>query len=136
MPDVARYLQRCSYMLRQGEPVNDIAFYLPVSDAYAAFSPGNANLIQGLRRRVGPDAVGAVLDAGFNMDFFDDDVLRDIGSIDDGALVLGPNRYRAVVLPNVERIPPDTYRMLEEFVRSGGRVIATKRLPSEARPLW
>jgi hypothetical protein len=132
MPDVTRYLQRASWLLRQGAPANDIAFYLPVSDAYASFSPGNANLIESLRNRVGSEAVGAVLDAGFNLDFFDDDVLRQAGSVKDGALVLGPNRYRAVVLPNVERIPLDTYRMLAEFVHSGGKVVATRRQPAFA----
>jgi len=132
MPDVARYLQRSSFLLRQGAPVNDIAFYLPVSDAYASFRPGYANLIESLRRRVGPDAVGAVLDAGYNLDFFDDDVLRQIGTIDNDTLVLGPNRYRAVVLPNVETIPLDTYRMLAEFVRSGGTLIASRLQPSMA----
>ncbi len=132
MPDIAAYLQRCSYLLRQGTPVNDVAFYLPVSDAYAGFRPGYANLIESLRRRVGPDAVGAVLEAGFNIDFFDDDVLRQVGHMDGGTLALGPNRYCAVVLPNVERIPPDTYRMFAEFVRSGGRLIAARQQPAMA----
>jgi hypothetical protein len=132
MPEVARYLQRSSYLLRQGAPVNDIAFYLPVSDAYAGFRPGYANLIESLRFRVGSEAVGAVLDAGFNFDFVDDDVLRQIGRIDDGVLVLGPNRYRGVVLPNVERIPLDTYRMLADFARSGGKLVACRRLPALA----
>jgi len=132
MPDVARYLQRSSYMLRQGEPVNDIALYLPVSDAYAGFRPGYANLIESLRYRVGTEAIGEVLDAGFNLDFIDDDVLRQEGRIDDGALVLGLNRYRVVLLPNVERVPLDVYRKLAEFVRSGGVLIATRRQPAIA----
>ncbi len=132
MPDLARYLQRTSSMLRQGQPANDVAFYLPVSDAYAGFSPGRANLIDSLRDRVGPDAIPAVLDAGFNFDFFDDDVLKKIGKVDKGVLVLGSNRYRAVVLPNVERIPLETYRMLAEFARSGGALIASRRQPALA----
>jgi hypothetical protein len=132
MPDVTRYLQRASYMLRQGQPANDVAFYMPVPDAYAGFSPGRANLIDSLRDRVGPDAIPAVLDAGFNFDFFDDDVLRKIGKVDKGVLVLGANRYRAVVLPNVERIPLETYRTLAEFVRTGGALIASRRQPALA----
>jgi hypothetical protein len=129
MPEVTLYLQRASYLLRQGSPVNDVAFYLPVSDAYASFTPGYANLIESLRRRVGPEAVGAVLDAGFNFDFIDDDVLRRIGRIENGSLILGSIWYRVVVLPNVERIPPDTYRTLAGFVGSGGRLIASRRRP-------
>ncbi len=132
MPDVARYMQRAGYMLRQGKPVNDIAVYLPVSDAYAGFTPGNANLIESLRNRMGPDVIAAILDAGFNFDFFDDDTLKKIGKVENGALTLGSNRYRAVVLPNVECIPPETYRMLAEFARSNGILIASKRQPATA----
>lgn len=132
MPDVTRYLQRTSYILRQGQPANDIAFYLPVADAYASFTPGRANMIDALRDRVGADALPGVLDAGFNLDFFDDDALAQIGRIHQGGLVIGPNRYQAVVLPDVERIPLPTLKMLEEYVRSGGVVIATRRKPALA----
>jgi hypothetical protein len=132
MPDVTRYLQRASYMLRQGQPANDVAFYLPVCDAYAGFSPGRANLIDSLRDRVGPDTIPALLDAGFNFDFFDDDILKKTGKVDKGVLVIGSSRYRAVVLPNVERIPLETYKMLAEFARSGGALIASRRQPALA----
>lgn len=132
MPDLTRYLQRASYLLRQGQPENDVAFYLPVSDAYAGFTLGRANLIDALRERVGPDAIPGVLDAGFNLDFFDDEVLAQMGKVEQGALVLGPNRYKAVVLPNVERIPLATIRMLDEFARRGGVVIASRRKPAIA----
>jgi hypothetical protein len=132
MPDVALYLQRASYMLRQGKPVNDIAFYLPVSDAYASFTPGHANLFESLRDRIGADAISAILDAGYNFDFFDDDVLKQIGKVENGSLALGPNRYRAIILPNVERIPLETYRMLANFVRVGGVLIAYGCQPSLA----
>ena len=37
MPDIAAYLQRVSFLLRQGEPVTDVAIYLPTDDAYAQF---------------------------------------------------------------------------------------------------
>ena len=132
MPDVARYLQRISFLLRQGEPVSDIALYLPNGDAWASFSPGRINLIEALRDRVGPRAVAAALEAGFNLDFFDDEVLKQIGRVEDGALRLGPNRYRIVILPNVERIPLETLTKLEEFSRGGGVLVATRRLPAAA----
>src|SRR5262249_41001611 len=60
---------------------------------------------------------------------FDDDVLMKNGRIEQNKLVLGAGRYRAIVLPAVERIPLETMRKLEEFARAGGIVIATRRLP-------
>jgi hypothetical protein len=132
MPDLARSLQRVSFMLRQGQPVADVAFYLPVGDGWADITPGRAELIAILRGRVGPDVVGRVLEAGVNLDFFDDRVLATIGRVESGALVLGPNRYRAVVMPAVERIPLATWRTLEAFARGGGVLVATRRTPALA----
>ena len=40
MPDIALYLQRVSYLLRQGQPANDVAVYLPTDDAFAGFTLG------------------------------------------------------------------------------------------------
>ena len=48
------------------------------------------------------------------------------------SLVFGKNKYRIVILPGVERIPLHTYRKLEEFVRGGGILIATRRIPQLA----
>ena len=129
MPDITKYLQRSSYLLRQGTAVNDVALYLPNDDGWAHFTNGNPHLIEILRDRVGTDVISTILDSGYGFDFFDDDVLKKTGRIEQDKLVLGSSRYRVVVLPAVERIPLETMRKLEEFVRGGGIVIATRRLP-------
>jgi hypothetical protein len=132
MPDVARYLQRVSFMMRAGQPANDVAVYLPNDDGWAEMSPGNPHLIEVLREHVGPDLLPAIFAAGYNIDFFDDDSFRQVGKIDNGALVLGKNKYKVIILPNVETIPVDTYRKFEEFARANGVLIATRRAPSQA----
>jgi hypothetical protein len=129
MPDVTRYLQRVSFLLRQGTPANDVALYLPIDDAWARFVPGKVgSLIEALAQLVGPDVIPSVLAAGFNLDFVDDGVLAG-AKADTGQLIVGQNRYRAIVLPAVERIPPATLRALESFARQGVRVLATRRTP-------
>ncbi|HEU4932359.1 MAG TPA: glycosyl hydrolase [Pyrinomonadaceae bacterium] len=132
MPDVAKYLQRVSFMMRAGQPANDVAVYLPNDDGWAEMAPGNPHLIEVLREHVGPDLLPAIFAAGYNIDFFDDDSFRQVGKIDNGALVLSRQRYKVIILPAVETIPVDTYRKFEEFVRAGGVLIATKRTPSHA----
>ncbi len=131
MPEISKYLQRVSHLLRQGAPANDVAFYLPNSDAWAGFvNPKVHYMIEALKERIGEDAIAQVLEAGFNLDFFDDEVLRQLGKVEAGALALGPNKYKAVVLPNVERMPLATLQKLEAFARQGGVVIAMRRKPS------
>ena len=44
MPDVARYIERTSFLLRQGQPANQVALLLPTDDAWASFSPGKVSV--------------------------------------------------------------------------------------------
>lgn len=132
MPDVALYLQRVSFLLRQGKPANDVALYLPASDARAAFTPGQASVNRVLERMLGPTLVARILEAGFGLDFVDDTVIGDHGRVEKGALAINGNRFPIVILPNVERMPVETYRKLEAFVHAGGILIATRRTPSLA----
>jgi hypothetical protein len=132
MPDVALYLQRMSYLLRQGQPANDVALYLPNSDAWAHSSAGHVHLIDTLRDLIGANIVGRTLEAGYDLDFFDDEALKRVGRIEGNSLQLGANKYRVVILPNVERIPVETLRKFAEFARGGGTLIATRRLPERA----
>ena len=120
MPDIAKYLQRVSWLLRQGQPSNDVAIYLPVHDAYAQFALGRDSVNQAMPAMVG-SLVPQVLDAGYGFDF-----------IDDGAIASQGISYPILILPNVERIPLATYQKIADYMRRGGVVIATRRLPSLA----
>ena len=132
MPDVAKYLQRVSAMLRQGRPANDVALYLANSDAWAQFVPGRVAMNAAVSQRLGRDIVGKILEAGYNLDFFDDQLLEMRGKVEGGVLAFGDLKYKVVVLAGVERMPPATLQKLEEFARGGGIVVATRSLPSLA----
>ena len=132
MPEVSRYLQRTSAMLRQGTAVNDVALYLPVSDAWSRMQPGKVHLFEMLRDHVGTTLVSSLLDAGFTFDVVDDQRLQVDARVDGRELVIGKARYRAVVVPNAEIVPPQTMDLLAAFVRAGGTVVATRRTPSQA----
>jgi len=121
MPQIARYLQRVSFLLRQGTPVTDVALYLPTADAYAGFTLGHDSVNEAMGRSIGPDIVPQILDAGYNFDCIDDDGIVNAGV-----------PYRVLILPSVERIPLAVYRKIEEYVRKGGIAIATGRAPSLA----
>jgi hypothetical protein len=149
MPDVSRYLQRISALLREGRPVNDVALYLPTSDALGDITPGTAHLLDLLRERIGPAVPAAILDAGYGFDVVDDgalalgsvagnatdgeDEVRSHRAVDArmrvGELVIGAQRFRTVVLPAVRTMPAETLARLRAFQAAGGRVIATDRLP-------
>jgi len=121
MPDVALYLQRVSYLLRQGQPANDVALYLPTDDAFAGFTLGRDSVNQAMDGLIGNTVIPQILDAGYNFDY-----------IDDGAIAHAGIPYSILVLPGVERIPLATLQKIVEFARKGGTVIATRHAPSLA----
>ena len=127
MPDLALYLQRVSFLLRQGEPVADVALYAPTEDAWSTFKPGTTrylNLWAKTGEWIGPNIVPAILDAGFNFDL-----------IDDGTLAEARNRrYKVIVLPGVRWMPEATRRWLAEYARNGGTVLAVRRKPEGEWP--
>jgi hypothetical protein len=130
MPDITLYLQRISFLLRQGEPVNDVAIYIPTDDIYAGFTLGNDSINKALDARLGPDLIGQILDAGYNFDF-----------IDDAAIAQGGVPYKVLVLPAPQRMPEATKRKIEEYKRMGGFVFDTRepasmgeRLKKAVRP--
>jgi hypothetical protein len=131
MPDVNRYIQRVCFMLRQGNPANDIALYLPNSDAWARFTPGKVSLTDDLGECLGHKIVGDILDAGYNLDFFDDQMLDNLARMDSGSMQFSQTlRYRVIVLAGVERMPLSTARKLLDFATKGGQLIATRTLPT------
>lgn len=121
MPAVMRYLQRVSFLLRQGEPANGVAIYLPIEDAFAAMRPDAASVNEAMHRRVRDALIGQVLDSGFGFDFTDAKAVATRG-VSHGVLVL----------PAMERVDPDAYAAIARWVEGGGRLIALGALPSNA----
>jgi hypothetical protein len=121
MPDVTRYLQRASFLLRQGEAANSVAIYLPIEDAFAAMRPEAASVNEAMHRRVPDGLIGQVLDAGYGFDFVDAKALAKQGV-----------RHRTLVLPRMERIDAAAYAAIAAWVEAGGHVISIGDLPSNA----
>lgn len=121
MPDVTRYLQRMSYLLRQGEPDNDVAVFLPDDDVYSEFTLGRATLSGGMSNFVTPELMQQILSAGHNVDFIDSEAIQRVGI-----------HYPVLVLPHVERLSPSILKALAAYVAGGGKVIAVGSIPSKS----
>ena len=122
MPDITKYLQRVSWLLRQGTPANDIAILLPEDDAQAAFTPGHDSVTDEMRKRITPSIMAAILDSGYNVDYIDAATIDKLGVIP----------YPVLFLPPTTRIPLQTYKKIESFAASSGKVIAMDSLPTLA----
>lgn len=121
MPEITRYLQRVSFLLRQGEPANQVAVYLPTDDAQADFTPGHVGVSEEMPRYITPALTASILDAGYNFDYIDADAISKLGI-----------RYPVLVIPHAERIPLETYRRIEEYLQQGGKIVVVGKLPRRA----
>jgi hypothetical protein len=122
MPDVTRYVQRLSWLLRQGKPANDIAILLPEDDAQAAFHPGHVSVTEEMKKRISPELMSSILDAGYNIDYIDAATIDKLNKVP----------YPVLILPAVTRIPLTAYKKIEAYAASGGKVIAIEKAPSLA----
>jgi alpha-L-rhamnosidase len=118
MPYVTKYLTRLSYLMRQGEPANQVALLLPNDDAWASFSPGSVSVTDRMKKLVPPNLIDVVLSSGYNLDFIDADAIDHRGI-----------HSRILILPATERIPKKTLEKIVDFVNDGGKVIAVGRIP-------
>jgi hypothetical protein len=121
MPDVTGYLTRMSWLMRQGEPANQVAVLLPNDDVYAALEPGKVSLSAEMHAYVTPALTAQILDAGQNLDYIDAEAILALGV-----------RYPVLVMPHVTRLAPEVIDKLAAYVRGGGKIVAVGGAPSLA----
>ncbi len=119
MPAVTEYITRISYLMRQGEPANQVAVLLPTDDAWAGFSPSKVTVTGAMQRLITPALMSAILSAGYNVDFIDADAINKVGI-----------NHQILVLPPTDRIPTESLKKIQAFITAGGKAIAVGRAPS------
>lgn len=109
------YIRRCNYLLQQGKPVNDVAYFISE----------DAPKMTGIRD---PE-----LPIGFSYDYINAEVLLERVTVKNGNLVLPDGmRYRMLVLPKLETMRPELLKKISELVKEGITILgpAPNRSPS------
>ena len=128
-PKLAEYIARCSYLLRQGDFVPDIAVYSPLANQWAK---NVLNPRKWTREFDWGELGNLLISNGYNYDLMNDDALQNLAKIDDGKIDIRNMKYKVLILPNVETIPLKTLQFIEKYVDQGGIVIALERLPEKS----
>jgi len=111
------YLARCCYMLQQGMFVADVAYY------YGDQAPNFWPLYHYVPEKPMIDG----LEAGYDYDVVNTDVILNRMSVKDGRIILPDGMsYRILVLPEKNDIPLEVLHKLEELVLAGATVIGPK----------
>jgi len=119
------WVARMSHIMSQGTHVVDAAVHYPVVSLLAGEPPGEEapdyNLYMTLSR--------TLYDAGIDNDIADDDSIL-AAEVKGGRIVMGGNRYAALVFGPETTVRRAVVEKARELVASGGTVIFFGRLPS------
>lgn len=110
--DWIKYLQRCHYLLQQGEPVADVAVYI---GDFAPQMTGPTNPVP----------------TGYDYDYMGSDaILHRLYVVDDEWVIYDEHdpkriaaRYKLLAMPKVKYIRPHVLERLEELYSAGGKII-------------
>lgn len=104
------YVSRCQYLLQQGRFVADVCYYYG-EDAPVGYSSRQISL------KTPP---------GYDFDVCNTEILHQM-SVEDGRIILPSGmKYRVLVLPNSERMTPNTLRSVSNLVKAGATVVGPK----------
>lgn len=109
------YLRRCNYLLQQGTPVNDIAYFIGE----------DAPKMTGIRNPELPE--------GYSYDYINAEVILNRITVKDGKLLLPDGvQYSLLVLPPLKTMRPALLEKIESLVNEGAIVLgsAPERSPS------
>ncbi len=123
------YIARCQSILQAGEADNDVLVYWPYFDALATASPSKLMHqfgVHSIDEWLHPtDLYHLLIDLtenGYSYDLLTDKYLQKFSN-DNGSLVSGDLKYKAIIIPDCERMPVETLEYLLKLKEEGANII-------------
>ena len=138
---VEDYFSRFHVVSERGEPLCDLLVLHPIESVWAQIHHGWVNSLQAACpaiRRVEETFTQVfhwLQGNQIDFDYGDEDLLRRLGDVTDGALDVGEATYRAVLVAGLETIRGTTLDLLARFADAGGRVIFAGEPPAHVDAL-
>ena len=122
------YITRIQSWMQYGQPDNDLLVYLPIYDIWSEY-PGRLLALDIHKMdQVAPRfiaAVNAIYAAGYDLDYVSDRMIASITGVTPDGQLIAPSgiHYKALVLPQVQRIPQSTQAKLDTLAALGATII-------------
>lgn len=142
MPAFSNYIKRCQSFLQWGDPDNDFLVYLPYYDMIYE-QPGTITMfdIHSMKKRAPKfiSAITSILSEGYDVDYVSDRMLSRSHANNNEIELAAGIRYSAIIIPEVEYMPKETFSKLNELAEAGCKVVFVggnpKRIPGLGREL-
>lgn len=133
-PAFFRYITRVQSFMQWGKPDNDLLMYMPIYDIWYQ-NPGRLLMlaIHGMEKKSPRfvKAVTEVYDSGYDMDYISDRMIMNCRVVDGRIVTEGGTSYKALMLPEVQIMQPETMLHLVELCNQGGTIIVVGGYPEE-----
>ncbi len=128
-PALNEYVTRCQSFLQLGEPDNDVLLYYPIYDRWSRPGRGLLDHFDGDPAGTSArDLAQALHDGGYAFDYVSDRQIR-------GLMMTVRSSCKAVIVPECQFIPAETFAGLMKLARQGMTVIVHKNMPQDV-PGW
>ncbi len=125
-PKFNEYVTRLGYLLANSVPQVKCVVINPMSSVYLRYDVRDESL--SMKTDNAFDALQQILnDYAIEYEIADERILSRYGSISGKGLIVGKRRYDYVIVPDCENLSSDTKRILEEYVKGGGKILAVNR---------
>jgi hypothetical protein len=135
LPAFNQYVARAQSMLQAGEPDPDVLLYWPIWDSWHDVGVRRMDFRVHDPKWFHDKPFGKVArslhESGYGVDYVSDRQIASQLSVQGGRLRSRGASYAALIVPNAERMPPETFAQLAKLARDGATVIFIGGIPSD-----
>lgn len=137
LPALTGYIARCQSILQGTQANNDLLLYFPIHEIWKRQkSDGLIRMFdvhkskEWLQNTTCGDLAQRFWNNGYTFDYISDRLLEGL-KYENGHLVSGQSRYKAIVVPSIEKIPLKTLSLLRDLASQGALILFEKDIPSD-----
>ena len=127
---IENHFARLNTVLTRGKPIVDVGVIHPIESYWLHYGP--ESVTSSLRNNIDlkfDNIVNWLLFETIDFDFVCESSLPQIGSVSNGKFNVGKMSYSTILVPSCETLRSTTVKLLDEFVKQGGRVIFAGDVP-------
>ena len=127
---LADYFGRLSMVLSSGEEINKILVIEPTTSGWMYYSPTNPNKNIRYLGDAFQEFITKLSKLQVGYDLGCENIIKDIGKIENGKFVVGERAYEILILPpGLENLNSSMVPLVEKYLQEGGKVISFVETP-------
>ncbi len=123
------YMSRLGHILSGGKHIAKILVLYPINSIWTNYVPQSRNDIGNVIEFDFNYLTDTLLRLHYDFDYTDEDILSE-AKVRDGKLKIANEEFELLILPPLTHIKASAFKKIEEFVNSGGKVIADTLIPT------